>query len=120
MNITVNSTVPQPDLHHAAPTAHAALDRPALHEVTQLTPADPSGASVPLSWREISARVARQLAAPAQPRSDGAGGVAARAGQLSELLKLQVEVSRYQLRVEMLAKVAESGVASLRRLQQPQ
>ena len=38
--------------------------------------------------------------------------------QLSELLKLQVEVGRYQLRIEMLAKVADSALATLRKLQQ--
>jgi hypothetical protein len=43
-----------------------------------------------------------------------------RAQQLGELLRLQVDVSRYHLKVEMLSKVAESAVASLRKLQQPQ
>ena len=39
---------------------------------------------------------------------------------LSGLLKLQVDVSRYQLRVELISKVSESAVASIRKLQQNQ
>ncbi len=40
--------------------------------------------------------------------------------QLSDLLKLQVDVTRYQLRVELVSKVSESAVASIRKLQQNQ
>jgi len=40
--------------------------------------------------------------------------------QLSGLLKLQVDVTRYQLRVELVSKVSESAVASMRKLQQNQ
>lgn len=40
--------------------------------------------------------------------------------QLSGLLKLQVDVTRYQLRVELVSKVSESAVASMRKLQQSQ
>jgi hypothetical protein len=39
---------------------------------------------------------------------------------LTELLRLQMDVTRYQLRVEVVSKIAESGVASLRKLQQAQ
>lgn len=38
--------------------------------------------------------------------------------QLSGLLRLQMDLSRYQLRVELLSKVSESAVASIRKLQQ--
>jgi hypothetical protein len=110
MDSITNSTLPQP-----------ALDRLSPRELSQLKVVEAPGTAAPLSWREISTRVAQQLAAPAQLRGAEVGSsAAARTTQLSELLKLQVEVSRYQLRVEMLAKVAESAVASLRRLQQPQ
>jgi len=40
--------------------------------------------------------------------------------QLTGLLKTQLEVCRYQLKVEMVSKIAESAVASIRKLQQPQ
>jgi len=39
---------------------------------------------------------------------------------LRELLQLQYDLSRYHLRVEVLSKVAESAVASIRKLQQNQ
>jgi hypothetical protein len=38
--------------------------------------------------------------------------------QLSGLIKLQMDLSRYQLKVELLSKVSESAVASIRKLQQ--
>jgi hypothetical protein len=40
--------------------------------------------------------------------------------QLSGLLKIQSDMSRYQLRVELLSKVSESAVTSIRKLQQNQ
>jgi len=40
--------------------------------------------------------------------------------QLTGLLQMQIDVTRYQLRVEVVSKIAESGVASLRKLQQTQ
>lgn len=40
--------------------------------------------------------------------------------QMSGLMRLQMEITRYQLRVEVVSKVAESAVASLRKLQQSQ
>jgi hypothetical protein len=68
------------------------------------------------SWGDIANRVGQHLNAASsrsvQPEM--------RAQQLGELLRLQVDVSRYHLKVEMLSKVAESAVASLRKLQQPQ
>lgn len=39
---------------------------------------------------------------------------------ISDLLRVQADVSRYQLRVELVSKVSESAVASLRKLQQNQ
>lgn len=40
--------------------------------------------------------------------------------QLSELIRLQMDVCRHQVQVELVSKVAESGVASVRKLQQAQ
>lgn len=40
--------------------------------------------------------------------------------QLTELLRVQSDVSRYHLRVELVSKVSESAVASIRKLQQSQ
>lgn len=67
-------------------------------------------------WQEIVKRVSTYISsstskAPTAPES---------ARQLTELLRLQMDVTRYQLRVEVVSKIAESGVASLRKLQQPQ
>jgi hypothetical protein len=39
---------------------------------------------------------------------------------LSGLLKLQADIGQYQLRVELVSKVSESAVASVRKLQQNQ
>jgi len=67
-------------------------------------------------WQEIVKRVSTYISSstskpPTAPES---------ARQLTELLRLQIDVTRYQLRVEVVSKIAESGVASLRKLQQPQ
>jgi hypothetical protein len=67
------------------------------------------------SWGEITQRVSKHLTTSStqtQPEL--------RAQQLADLMRLQVDVSNYHLKVEMLSKVAESAVASLRKLQQPQ
>jgi hypothetical protein len=68
------------------------------------------------SWTEIAQRVGQQL----KSSSSRGNQPELRAQQLTQLLHLQVDVSRYHLKVEMLSKVAESAVASLRKLQQPQ
>lgn len=39
---------------------------------------------------------------------------------MSELLKIQSDISRYQLKVELVSKVSEGAVASVRKLQQNQ
>jgi hypothetical protein len=67
-------------------------------------------------WQEIMQRVSASLSTshatpPGAPQS---------ARQLGELLRLQMDLSRYQLRVEVVSKIAESAVASLRKLQQSQ
>jgi hypothetical protein len=40
--------------------------------------------------------------------------------QLGEMMKLQVDVHRAQMRVELLSKVSESAMAAMRKLQQNQ
>ena len=41
-------------------------------------------------------------------------------GQMTELLRIQSDISRYQLKVELVSKVSEGAVASVRKLQQNQ
>jgi hypothetical protein len=40
--------------------------------------------------------------------------------QMGDLLKIQTDISRYQLKVELVSKVSEGAVASVRKLQQNQ
>lgn len=68
------------------------------------------------NWNDIAQR-ATQLAQGALRDSHSP---ATQIDQLSGLLKMQVEVTRYQLRVELVSKVSESAVASMRKLQQNQ
>lgn len=67
-------------------------------------------------WSDIVGRLGQYMQTTLRP------GVApsAQIDQLSGLLKLQVDVNRYQLRVELASKVSESAVASMRKLQQNQ
>ena len=74
------------------------------------------GRGVKGNWGDIAQR-ASQLAQSALKDSRNP---AAQIDQLSGLLKMQVEVTRYQLRVELVSKVSESAVASMRKLQQNQ
>ncbi len=67
------------------------------------------------SWSEIAQRVTQHLNS-----SNVRALPEVRAQQLADLMRLQVDVSNYHLKVEMLSKVAESAVASLRKLQQSQ
>jgi hypothetical protein len=67
-------------------------------------------------WNDIVSRVAGYA-------KQGVGALQSPTGQidqLSGLIKLQMDVSRYQLRVELVSKVSESAVASMRKLQQNQ
>jgi hypothetical protein len=48
------------------------------------------------------------------------GSPDAQVKQLGEMIKLQMDVCRYQVKVELVSKVSESGVASVRKLQQSQ
>jgi hypothetical protein len=75
-----------------------------------------SGAPNTESWDTIAARVTKLAEGGIHPSTHPAKQVE----QLSGLLRLQVDVSRYQLRVELVSKVSESAVASVRKLQQNQ
>jgi len=92
----------------------------------------------PLPSATTSAQVGEILTAPSMPTTGGWQDIvnkvssylststtktAAQSGALNHLtglLRLQMDVTRYQLRIEVVSKVAESAVASLRRLQQSQ
>jgi len=64
------------------------------------------------SWEAITARFQR-LSGP------GASGPV-HVRSLGELLRIQQELSQYQLKVELVSKMSESAVASIRKLQQNQ
>ena len=67
-------------------------------------------------WQEVTSRLSNLIHA-----AHGAAGTPAQqVKQLSEMIKLQMDVCRYQVRVELVSKVSESGVASVRKLQQTQ
>lgn len=68
------------------------------------------------AWQDIVTKVSSAMKSPAK----SAAGIGTGVGQLSELLRLQMDITQYQLRVEVVSKVAESAVASLRKLQQSQ
>jgi hypothetical protein len=70
----------------------------------------------PSGWQDIVAKVSAYAASPKVGTSSPQHAI----NQLSGLLRLQADVTQYQLRVEVVSKVAESAVASLRKLQQSQ
>jgi hypothetical protein len=67
-------------------------------------------------WQDIVNKVSSYLSASETKTAAPSGTL----NHLTGLLRLQMDVTRYQLRVEVVSKVAESAVASLRRLQQSQ
>lgn len=74
------------------------------------------GANSGSGWGEVF-----EQALSGANRSPRAGaGADLRLKQLSEMIKLQMDVCRYQVKVELVSKVSESGVASVRKLQQSQ
>ncbi len=67
-------------------------------------------------WQDIVNKVSSYLSTPQTKTASPSGAL----NHLTGLLRLQMDVTRYQLRIEVVSKVAESAVASLRRLQQSQ
>jgi hypothetical protein len=67
-------------------------------------------------WQAIVAKVSNYLSTSTAKASSAPETMQ----QLSGLLRMQMDVTRYQLRVEVVSKIAESAVASLRKLQQSQ
>ena len=76
---------------------------------------DPTGVQGSTAgWGSVLDRLLTQLQrAPASATSPHA-----KLHQLTEVLRVQSEVSQYHLRVELVSKVSESAVASIRKLQQ--
>lgn len=75
----------------------------------------------------ISLPASKDWSAVLQQRLEGfrvgtrqAPTVALHMRQMGELLKIQSDISRYQLKVELVSKVSEGAVASVRKLQQNQ
>lgn len=75
-----------------------------------------SSTKTPQDWQKVLARLESNLQAGGPGKINGKGGLEG----LTGLLRLQVDVSRVQMRVELLSKVAESAMASLRKFQQNQ
>lgn len=67
-------------------------------------------------WQEILNKVSSYISAP-KPTAPTAHDTLK---HMSSLMRLQMDITQYQLRVEVVSKVAESAVASLRKLQQSQ
>ena len=79
-------------------------------------PASAEPPAIGSGWRNVAAHVTRLLK---NPPMQGAS-VQTQSRQLGEMIQLQMEVCRYQVKVELVSKVAESSVASVRKLQQTQ
>ena len=75
-----------------------------------------ASAKAPQDWQKVLARLESNLQSASPGKIEGKGGLE----NLTGLLRLQVDVSRVQMRVELLSKVAESAMASLRKFQQNQ
>ena len=67
-------------------------------------------------WQDVMSRISKLSTHP----SSTGNTAQVQAKQLEEMIKLQMDVSHYQLKVELVSKVSESGVASIRKLQQAQ
>lgn len=89
----------------------SATTRSQVGEIVTAPPLPTSG-----GWQDIVNKVSSYLSSPTTKTSAPSGAL----NHLTGLLRLQMDVTRYQLRIEVVSKVAESAVASLRRLQQSQ
>ena len=75
-----------------------------------------SSEQIARAWQDIVTNIPNKIT------HAGPAGTVDRQGltQLTDLLKVQMDVCRYQVKVEAVSKIAESAVASMRKLQQPQ
>lgn len=87
------------------------LKTPQSPQSTSLSDLTPSR-----SWNEITHKMSEFLGAP----SKSSLPISQQLGNITDLFKLQMDVSRYQLKIELVSKVSESAVASMRKLQQNQ
>lgn len=67
-------------------------------------------------WADITSRVGAVMNGGSAVRGVSDSG----ARQMSEMIKLQMDLCHYQVKVEFVSKIAESGVATVRKLQQTQ
>lgn len=74
------------------------------------------------SWDSLVKGLDHQIARISNPSSKGGVETLAKSGQgqLVELLKMQVDMHRCQVKVELLSKVSESATATFRKLEQGQ
>ena len=70
----------------------------------------------PAEWGTLVDRVVTSV----QRLGQSGASPAPQLQQLTELLRVQSDVSRYHVRVELVSKVSESAVASIRKLEQNQ
>jgi hypothetical protein len=94
------------------------LKRVSMHGMAQGALESLSGSQIAANqgWSDIVGRLGQYMQTTLRPGISPISQI----DQLSGLLKLQVDVNRYQLRVELASKVSESAVASMRKLQQNQ
>jgi hypothetical protein len=79
-----------------------------------------SAGQVERSWSEILEATTRLVSRDASTVLSAKADSSAQLKNMTELLRLQREVSAYQLRIECASKVCESFTTSLRKLQQQQ
>ncbi len=72
--------------------------------------------SAPQDW----SAVLQQSIAQVSQRSQKHAGVSEQIAQMGDLLKIQADIGRYQLKVELVSKVSEGAVSTVRKLQQNQ
>ena len=97
--------------------AHAGSPEVGSHSAT--APAT-TQAALGMSWPEVAGRIENRNP-PLKAEGIQGGGASRqvdRVTQLAELLKVQTELNRHQLRVEFLSKISESALATIRKLQQ--
>jgi hypothetical protein len=90
------------------------------HPTVSLGVQQGGAAQLERSWGQILEDTARIVSRSVSPRSGTTRKSATGLENMTDLLKLQQEVSGYQLRIECASKVCESFTASLRKLQQQQ
>ncbi len=98
--------------HTVPPTGEASL--------TKAPNSNSGGAGA--SWSEVAGRIEKGGSSLSVDGSkvEALSRQGDKVTQLAELLKVQSELHRHQIRVEFLSKISESALATVRKLQQNQ